>query len=71
MQTLITKTKSAKREKTAEQVEYETMMGSLGTIGAVPALIGIWAAACFVSALMQSGGPWNMARSLFMALTGA
>ncbi|MCB2184577.1 MAG: hypothetical protein KQH63_21345 [Desulfobulbaceae bacterium] len=61
-----------KRSQTAsrEQVEFETMMGSLGTMGSIPAMIGLWAAACFIGGLIESGGPLSMASKFFSALTG-
>ncbi|MCB2184382.1 MAG: hypothetical protein KQH63_20325 [Desulfobulbaceae bacterium] len=53
-----------------EQVEFEAMMGTLGTMGSIPALIGLWAAASFVGGLIESGGPLSMASQFFSALTG-
>jgi hypothetical protein len=38
---------------------------------AVPsALIGLWAAACLVSAMVSNGGPLGLARIWFQAVTG-
>lgn len=53
-----------------DQAEFEAIMGTLGTVGAVPALIGFWSAACFIGGMIASGGPLAMATSFFKALTG-
>ena len=39
-------------------------------MSAVPSLVGIWAAACFVGAMVTSGGPLGLARNYFQAITG-
>jgi len=58
--------------RTAENApaKVEVSRGAMIALGAVPTLIGIWAAACFVGGLIASGGPIAMAKSWFSAFTG-
>ncbi|MFH1214970.1 MAG: hypothetical protein V1706_00545 [Pseudomonadota bacterium] len=71
MDTTAIKTRNrSKINSQQNQAEFEAMMSTLGTLGAVPALIGLWSAACFMGGLIASGGPWAMATGLFNALTG-
>ena len=44
--------------------------GSIAVMAGVSALVGIWAAACFVGALISSGGPLAMAYGWFRAVSG-
>ena len=44
--------------------------GSIVVMGGISALIGLWAAACFVSALFGSGGLLALTRSWLQAVTG-
>lgn len=69
--TTLTKTRTETQAKTDEQVGLDSLSkGSLAVMGGVSALIGLWAAACFVGALITGGGPLAMARSWFSAITG-
>ena len=43
--------------------------GSMITMGVVSALVGIWAVACLVSAMVD-GGPIELVRSWFTAASG-
>lgn len=64
--------KKRSMQRTAENApaKVEVSRGAMMAIGAVPALIGLWAAACFVGGLIASGGPIAMAKSWFSAFTG-
>lgn len=64
------KTRRKPQVSAQEQAEFEAIMGTLGTVGAVPALIGLWSVACFVGGLVESGGPVTMAKYFFSAFTG-
>ncbi|MCK5516778.1 MAG: hypothetical protein KAI39_07885 [Desulfobulbaceae bacterium] len=44
-------------------------VGMYGT-AAFAAVIGIWGTICLASALMQGGGPIQLVRQLFQAVTG-
>ena len=50
--------------------EYGISKGTLGAMSVVPALIGLWSAACFVSAVITSGGVVELARNWFQAVAG-
>jgi hypothetical protein len=42
----------------------------ISVMGGVSALIGIWAAACFIGGLISAGGPVELAYGWFKAITG-
>lgn len=58
--------------RTAENApaKVQVSRGAMIALGAVPTIIGIWAAACFGGGLVASGGPIAMVKSWFSALTG-
>jgi hypothetical protein len=58
--------------RTAENApaRVEVSRGAMIALGAVPTLIGIWAAACFIGGLIASGGPIALVKSWFSAFTG-
>ncbi len=66
--TTMTKTKAKATEHA--NVGLEVSKGTLAAMSAVPSLIGIWAAACFVGGLINVGGPISLAQSWFQAITG-
>lgn len=71
--TTLTKTRTVTKAKADEhaQVGLDSLSkGSLAFMGGISALIGIWAAACFVGAMITGGGPLAMASSWFTAITG-
>lgn len=43
---------------------------AIGVMGGISALIGLWAAACLVSALIDGGGLLSLTSSWFQAVTG-
>ena len=63
-----TTTKSASSTTTRSGMDVVSI-ASLGTMGAVSALIGTWALVCFTATLMNVG-PVEMVKSFFSALTG-
>lgn len=64
------KTRQRIQTNSQDQAEFEAMMSTLGTLGAVPALIGLWSTACIIGGLVAGGGPWAMTIGFFTALTG-
>ncbi len=63
-----TKTKATVHE--IEHVDSELYkVGMYGT-AAFAAVIGVWGTVCLASALFQNGGPLQMAKQLFQAITG-
>ncbi|MCB2184520.1 MAG: hypothetical protein KQH63_21060 [Desulfobulbaceae bacterium] len=67
-----TLTKKKQRVRTGEQSLAgldSFAKGSISVMGGVSALIGIWAASCFIAALFSSG-PMELAYGWFKAVTG-
>jgi len=60
------------RTRIAVQAGEKSAVSQRALVGmAVPsALIGLWAAACLVSAMVSNGGPLGLARIWFQAVTG-
>lgn len=69
---MTTTARTKTRTKTTEQanVAQEVSKGTIAAMSAVPGLIGIWAAACFVGGLINAGGPLGLAKSWFQAVSG-
>lgn len=64
------KKRSTQRTAINAPAKVEVSRGVMIGIGAVPTLIGIWAAACFFGGLIASGGPIALVKSWFSAFTG-
>lgn len=60
------RTKSAAQETTDSSIST----GALAAFGAISALAGLWAVACFVGALLTAGGPIALAQAWISAVTG-
>lgn len=68
-----TLTKTRQRTRATEQSRsgVDTISkNSIVVMGAVSAVIGLWAAVSFVSAMLGSGGPLELARNWFNAIMG-
>lgn len=63
-------TKTRTRTIEHANVAQEVSKGTIAAMSAVPGLIGLWAAACFVGGLVSAGGPLAFAKSWFQAITG-
>ena len=44
--------------------------GAVAVFGTISTLVGLWAVACFVGALLTSGGPIALAQAWISAVTG-
>lgn len=68
------KTTSLAKTRTRTEVhagEKSTISQRALVAMAVPsALVGLWAAACLVSAMVSNGGPLGLVRIWFQAITG-
>ena len=65
-----TMTKTQTRTNTQTQTGLDSISkGSLAAMGGISALIGVWAAACFIGATI-SGGPFELVKNFFQAITG-
>lgn len=60
------RTTSAARETTDTRIST----GALAVFGTISALAGLWAVACFVGALLATGGPIALAQAWISAVTG-
>jgi hypothetical protein len=68
MSTMI-KTREKTREATGTAID-SVSRGSIITMGVASALVGLWAVACLVSAMIGSGGPIALIKSWFGAVSG-
>ena len=64
------KTKGQTQTKVNAQVQSDISTGAMVVATSIPAVIGLWAVACFVGGMVASGGPISMAQSFFTAVTG-
>jgi hypothetical protein len=53
-----------------ESVETEISQVGIGAMGMVSALIGLWAVACMIGGVVESGGPFSFVKSWFSAVMG-
>lgn len=68
--TTLTRTRTRTGTSTQTQSGLDSVSrGSVAAMGGVSALIGLWAAACFVGAMVSSG-PLSLAKGFFSAVTG-
>ncbi len=67
---VVAKTRIKERAADSARAQVEVSIGTLATIGAASAAIGLWSAACIVSGLIASGGPVGFVRSWFSAVSG-
>jgi hypothetical protein len=58
--------------KTPENVsaEVELSKGTMVAMAVVPAAIGLWSVSCFVGAMVASGGPLQLVKNWFLAVSG-
>lgn len=69
-----TLTKKQNKARTGEHIQTQTGLdtfatGTISVMGGISAIIGIWAAACFIGGLLSSG-PVELAYGWFRAITG-
>lgn len=64
--------KSRNRTKAVAQATTDTKIstGALAVFGTISTLTGLWAVACFVGALLATGGPLSLAKAWISAVTG-
>ena len=67
----LTKTAVKSDQKDNIQSGLDTVTkGSIITMGVFSSLVGLWAVACFIGAMMTGGGPLELAQKWFSAITG-
>lgn len=64
------KTRNQEKVNASIEAKVETSKGVMLAASVVPAVVGLWAVACFAGGLVASGGPLAMARGFFTAVTG-
>jgi len=64
--------KSRNQARFVAQATTETRIstGALATFGTLSTLVGLWSVACFVGALLTTGGPIALAQAWISAVTG-
>ena len=64
--------KSRNQARPVAQVTTDTRIstGALAAFGTLSTLVGLWAVACFVGALLATGGPIALAQTWISAVTG-
>lgn len=67
---VIAKQRSMVQETTNTTVATELDKVVVGSVVAFTGVIGLWAAACLVSAMYQAGGPLQLAMGWFQAVSG-
>ncbi len=65
------KNKQQIKVQASDKSELDTVTKfSISVMGGVSALVGVWAAACLISAIAGSGGPLNLVQSWFSSVSG-
>lgn len=67
----VAKVKSKPKSSSKLKAQVDASNGVMVSMAAVPALIGLWAAACFIGGIISSGGPIAMMRNWFSAVLGS
>jgi len=68
---MTTAIKSQSQTKETAKVAVDSVSrGSIITMGVASALVGLWAVACLVSAMVGSGSPIELIKSWFSAVSG-
>ncbi|MCF8056435.1 MAG: hypothetical protein K9K37_07330 [Desulfocapsa sp.] len=65
-------TRSLHKAHTGTESHAATEISRVATtaIGIIAGIIGIWAVACIISGITNSGGPVNLISNLFKAISG-
>lgn len=68
----IVRSREQVRESASENsnVEAEVNNVAVGAISAFGVIIGLWSAACLISAMVQAGGPIQLVGAWFKAVGG-
>lgn len=69
-QTSLAKSRNQTRSVVKETTDTRISTGALAVFGTISTLAGLWAVACFVGALLATGGPLALARAWISAVTG-
>lgn len=69
-QASLAKNRTSTKSVAQETADTRISTGALTAFGAISALVGLWAVACFVGALLATGGPIALAQAWISAVTG-
>jgi len=69
-QTALAKSRNRTKSVAHAATDNKVSTGALATFGALSTLVGLWAVACFVGALLATGGPLALGRAWISAVTG-
>ncbi len=64
------KSKAEVQESTTTTVSSEIDKVIIGSIAAFAGLVGVWSIACIGSAMFQAGGPLQLLKGWFSAISG-
>ncbi len=68
---MATSSKSQTQTQESSKAAIDTVSrGSIITMGAASALVGLWAVACLASAMLGSGSPIGLIKGWFSAVSG-
>ena len=65
-----TRAKTRTNKQTTVSVQAETSRGAVATMSVAGAVVGLWAFASLVGALVVTGGPISLVQSWFGAVIG-
>ena len=68
--TSLTKTRNQARSVAQATTDTKISTGALAVFGTLSTLVGLWSVACFVGALLTTGGPIALAQAWISAVTG-
>ncbi len=69
-QTSLAKTRTRTKAVTREATDIGISTGALTVFGTLSTMTGLWAVACFVGALIATGGPFALASAWISAVAG-
>lgn len=64
------KGKSTAQQNTRTSVSTEVDKVIIGSVAAFAGVAGLWSVACLISAMIQAGGPLQLAAGWFKAVSG-
>ena len=69
-QASLAKSRNQTRSVAKDATDTRISTGALAVCGTLATLAGLWAVACFVGALLATGGPLSLAKAWISAVTG-
>ena len=66
----LAKSRNRSRSVAQEKADPRISIGAVAVLGTISTLVGLWAVACFVGAMLATGGPLSLAQAWISAVTG-